>query len=78
MEAFLKLESSGKEITLNNWLDIKQDMLELMFQLNVGKTCNGKSMNNKNDLFGCEDEMFQVMGDTSFSQMRKRIERMVC
>ena len=66
MKAFLKLESTGEEIALEDWLEENRDMLELMFHLGQTQTCKAKTMSLEDDLFGCEDEMLQITRDTSF------------
>jgi len=65
-EAFLKLDSTGEEIALEDWLELNRDMLEFMFQLDATQTCKAKTLSMQDDLLGCEDEMLQVTRETSF------------
>jgi len=66
MEAFLKLDKTGEEMPLNDWLEVNRDMLEFMFQLDATQTCKAKTLSMEDDLLGCEDEMLQMTRDTSF------------
>ena len=66
MEAFLKLDKTGEEMALDDWLEVNRDMLELTFQLDATQTCKAKTLSMQDDLFGCEDEMLQITRDTSF------------
>ena len=66
MEAFLKLDKTGEEIALYDWLELNRDMLEFMFQLDAKQTCKAKTLSMQDDLLGCEDEMLQVTRETSF------------
>mmetsp|Transcript_22785 Transcript_22785/g.33466 ORF Transcript_22785/g.33466 Transcript_22785/m.33466 type:complete len:200 (+) Transcript_22785:521-1120(+) len=66
VEAFLKLESDGKEVPLLDWLKKKRDLLEYTFRSREKQTCRGKTLNMQDDLLTCADEVLEVTRDTSF------------
>eukprot|EP00551_Chaetoceros_affinis_P014036 CAMPEP_0203701780 /NCGR_PEP_ID=MMETSP0091-20130426/36952_1 /ASSEMBLY_ACC=CAM_ASM_001089 /TAXON_ID=426623 /ORGANISM="Chaetoceros affinis, Strain CCMP159" /LENGTH=157 /DNA_ID=CAMNT_0050575665 /DNA_START=1 /DNA_END=474 /DNA_ORIENTATION=+ len=69
IEAIVKLKG-GEEIGLDEWLEAKRDLIEFTYELResskFAKTCQSKTRNMEDDLFGCDDEILEITRYTSF------------
>ena len=70
IEAIVKLKGR-EEIGLGEWLEAKRGLIEFTYEVSESSsrfamTCQSKTRNMENDLFGCDDEILEITRSASF------------
>eukprot|EP00985_Skeletonema_marinoi_P020733 scaffold12395_cov162-Skeletonema_marinoi.AAC.1 len=60
MDVFLKLETTGGVINIDDWLHEKGPSLEVALNLRKDASCQAKTFHMEDELFGCPDEALWV------------------
>lgn len=55
----VKLLSTGKQVTMDEWINAKKELLEWGFGLKKNIQCQGRLRDMEKSLFSCEDEVIQ-------------------